>query len=353
MQQRIVLLCVMALALVGAAVVVRAAESEGEVEIELHTGTEVEVSTNSEAPVIIRKPTDAPVMTRAFTTRGGRAAQLETTTLLIDGEPVVRLVRVEGQLAGKNAEVTMHFTSLPKAVRKWLRRFVSGKYKKHDLALITKTPGTGVSGTPLSFSRFDYKGVLIRELSFPKLGVADGVFKVRILYQTADETKNVKAMPIANGVSTVRTQFFKLTLQDKDDKKVKGDKMGVRMAKSVHTLNGFKITRSGGFGKQDTTTLKAHFPASSDPKSVVSDWSNWLTQPNDKKLKDKNPKERKGVLTFYHWTGSSMEQTGGEDARGQLKVLFTLTLNDVTIDKLESGDGIATLKVDSVDMSKN
>ena len=156
------------------------------------------------------------------------------------------------------------------------------------------------------------------------------------------------------------------------------------MGKSAHTVSGFSVTRSGGFGKLDTTTIRVHFPASSGPKAVLNDWSNWLTQP--KGLKYDNPKERKAVLTLYHWSGCSMDRTAGtrvralhchseshcrrltghclvllccvlcrasgDAAAGQLKVLFTLTLNDVTIDKLESGEGVATLKVGSIEMSK-
>jgi len=45
-----------------------------------------------------------------------------------------------------------------------------------------------------------------------------------------------------------------------------------------------------------------------------------------------------------------MDRTAGDAAAGQLKPLFTLQLADVTIDKLESGEGVATLKVDTIDM---
>jgi len=346
--QRTVLaaLCVALVLAVGA----RASEGEVDIELQTHNGAEMEmaVETGAEAPVLIRRPSDPPVMTRAFTARGGRAEQLDSTTLLIDNVAVVRVARVEGQLSGKNAEFTMQLTAMPRAVRKWLRRFITGKYKKHEISIITKTPGTGVPGTPMTFTRFDYKGVLIREVTFPRLGVADGAFKVRVLYQSADEKANVKQRAIADGNSIVRTQFFKLSIGNKDSKQK--DKAGKKMGKSVHTLGPFSITRSGGFGKQDAVHLKAHFPASHGKGSAADAWANWLTQPTA--LKDENPKQRVANLTLYYWSGASMDRTAGDAAAGQLKKLFTLTLNDVTIDKLESGEGVATLKVDSIDMNK-
>jgi len=356
MHRTLRLLCVVLALAVGA----RA--NEGEVDIELQTRSdaemEVEVDTAAEAPVIIRRGGEPPVMTRAFTARGGLAQQLDSTTLLIDDVPVVRVNRVEGQLSGKNAEYTLYLTAMPRPVRQWLRRFVSGKYRKHEISLITKTPGTGVPGKAMTFTRFDYKGVLIRELTFPRLGVADGVFKVRVLYQTSTATNDVKQRAVSEGNSTVRTQFFKLVFGQKEKKKGKKGKaprskaarMGKKLGKSVHTLESFSIVRGGGFGKQDTTHLRAHFPTSHGKGSAADAWANWLTQPPA--LKDDNPKTRNATLTLYYWSGSSMDRTAGDAAAGQLKKLFDLNLNDVTIEKLESGSGLATLKVESIDMSK-
>jgi len=48
-----------------------------------------------------------------------------------------------------------------------------------------------------------------------------------------------------------------------------------------------------------------------------------------------------------------MDATRGAAAAGQLKPLMRWALDSVNIDNLESGDGVAILKVDSLDMPQN
>jgi len=317
------------------------------------------VETETEIPVMIPRATDAPAMVTAFTTRGGKAAALEVTTLLIDGKAASRITRVEGTLSGKNAEFTLTLSSMTKPVRRWLRSFVTGKYKKRALEIITKTPGTGAGSEPkkpLEYTKYSFSGVLIRELQFPAFGVSDGVFKVRVLAQTSDETANVQ--PIALPDSTpVRSQFFKLALasNNKKGKSKGGDKSGARMGKSVYRLDSFSLTRGSGLGKQDTTHITAYFPATSEKKSVMHEWSRWFTKRETTYAGagGTTTQSRDGKLTLYYWSGASMDATAGEAAAGQLRVLFELTLKDVRLDKLEAGDGKATLAADKIEMSKH
>lgn len=360
--QRVVALALLGVGLVLAAASVRASEAEGSVDIELSTDASAGVMVDSEAelagtaPVIIPKAgAPAQLITAAtFRTRGGRAAPIETSVLLIDGKAVARLVRVEGELAGSNAELNLQLNTVPKAVRKWLKRFLTGKFKRNRIGVITRTPGTGVNGSPLTYSRFDYTGVLIREVDVPRLGRADGVLKLRLLYQKSEEKKNVKQRMIAeSGAERLRTEFFKLSLTGADGK---ADKQGTKMAKAVFGIEPFKITRTGGFGKQDATPVAVKFRAASDRSSALNEFSRWYTQPKltdkQKAAKDENPKVRRGTLQLYYWSGASMDATGGPESHGQLKPLLTLQLNDLAIDKLESGDGRATLKADTIDMTK-
>lgn len=352
--QRAVALALAALALV-------ATVAAGSVDIELATDSSAGVMVDSETeltastPVIIPKAgtvAQPQLITAAtFKTRGGRAAPIETSTLLIDGKAVTRLVRVEGELAGTNAELNVQLSTVPKAVRLWLRRFLTGKFKRNAISVITRTPGTGANGVPLAYSRFDYTGVLIRELELPRLGKADGVLKLKLLYQKADETKNVKQQMIAeSGAQKLRSEFFKLALTDADGK---ADKQGTKMGKAVFAVEPVKITRTGGFGKQDPTSVAVRFRAASDKSSALNQFTRWFTQPTLKgKEKGTNPKTRRGTLTLFYWSGASMDATAGPDSHGQLKPLFTLQLNDLTVDKLESGDGRATLKADTIDMTK-
>jgi hypothetical protein len=306
---------------------------------------------------MIPRATDAPALVTAFTTRGGKAAALEVTTLLIDGKAATRITRVEGTLSGKNAEFTLTLSSLTKPVRRWLRSFVSGKYKKRALEIITKTVGTGLGSEPkkpLEYTKYSYSGVLIRELVFPAFGVSDGVFKVRVLCQTSDETGNVQ--PIALPDSTpVRSQFFKLALAS-NDKKGRGiDKSGARMGKSIYKLDSFRVTRGTGLGKQDTTHISAYVPSSTEPKSILHDWTKWYTKRESTYAGagGTTTKSRDGKVTIYYWSGASMDATAGEAAVGQLRVLFELNLKDVKLDKLDAGDGKATLAVGSIEMSKH
>ena len=359
--QRVVALALLALALVAASVSATEAEAEaqGTVDIELSTDASAGVMVDSEAeltagaPVIIpRAGEPARLITAAtFSTRGGRALPIETSVLLLDGKPVVRLLRVEGELAGSNAELNVQLNGVPKALRRWLQRFMSGKFKRHRVSIITRTPGTGTATVPLQYSRYDYKGVLIRELSFPKLGTADGVLRMRWLYQSSKETKNVKQRMIAeSSAARLRSEFFKLQLTDADGK---ADKQGVKMGKAVYAIEPFHITRTGGFGKQSATDVAVRFRAASDKSSALDAYQRWLTQPTVKgteREQNPNPKERRGTLTLYYWSGASMERSAGADAHGQLKVLFTLQLNGLVIDKLESGDGRATLKADNIEI---
>lgn len=338
-----------------------AAVAAGSVDIELATdsGAGLMVDSESEltatAPVMIPRPgtTAQPQLITAatFKTRGGRAAPIETSTLLIDGKAVTRLVRVEGELAGTNAELNLQLNTVPRAVRVWLKRFLTGKFKRNKISVITRTPGTGTATVPLQYSRFDYTGVLIRELQLPRLGKADGVLKLKLLYQKADETKNVRQRMIAeSGSQRLRSEFFKLSLTDADGK---SDKQGKKMGKAVFAVEPIKVTRTGGFGKQDVTSVAVKFRAASDKSSALNEFSRWYTQPTLKgKEKGTNPKTRRGALTLYYWSGASMDATAGPDSHGQLKPLLTLQLNDLTVDKLESGDGRAHLKADSVEITK-
>jgi len=243
-------------------------------------------------------------------------------------------------------------------VRKWIRSFVTGKYKKHKISLITKTPGTGTDGKPTEFSRFAFKGVLIRELSFPSLGVSDGEFKVRVHYQSSDETKKVS--PRAVSESPVRTQFFKLTLKAEEKDNKKSDSDGPKMAQSVYSIDSFSIVRGGGFGKQDTTNIGVSFRASADKSSALSLWDKWFTKRPKASVAalaaapaQTPTKSRDGTLTFYYWTGSSMDRTAGDSAQGQLKKLFTLELKDVTMKSFDSGTGKAVLSVDDIRWPKD
>jgi len=320
--------------------------------------TAVIVDTEAELPVMIPRAGDPPKVVRAFTARGGKAAALETSTLFIDGKAAARVSRTVGDLSGSNKELTFVFGSLPRLVRKWVRGFVTGKYKKHDIELVTKTPGTGVDGKPAQFSRFTYKGVLIREVAFPGLGTADGEFKVRFNYQSSDEKTNVQPRAVAE--SPVRTQFFKLQLKAEEKDKKKKDVDGPTMSSSIYRVDGFSIIRGGGFGKQDPTAINVYFRASSDKSSALPQWTKWFT----KRPKSSTAvlaaapaqpptKSRDGKLTLFYWTGTTMDPTAGEAAQGQLKPLFTLKLSDVTLKSLDSGEGKAVLSVDTIDMPKN
>jgi len=286
---------------------------------------------------------DPPGLTVAatFATKGGAAGALETHTLLLEGEPAVRLLRVDGELNGKNAELTLVTASMPKPMRDWIKSFIAGKYKRRRVSLVTNT-GNGPAPTnqPL-YSRFDYKGVMIREVQFPALGRENGKFHIHLIYQSASETKN---QPPAHMLDVpIRSQFFQFTMKGRDGK----DKEGDRLGKSVYAMEEFSIGRMGGFGKQQSTTLIVTFPTTTDsaPKKedgLLPRWQRWFGR--DRKT------QRHGKLTLYYWTGSSMD-VGAEEARGQLKVLFELHLNDVSITKLDAGDGRATLSAGKVEMS--
>jgi len=274
-----------------------------------------------------------------FSTKGGRAAALETHTLLLDGEPAVRLLHVEGELNGKQSELALITTSMPKRMRNWVKSFIAGKYKKHAVALITKT-GTGPNGKTL-YSRFDYKGVMIREVQFPALGSEGGKFYIHLMYQTATETKHQKPVNMLD--VPVRSQFFKFSLNGTDGK----DKEGAKLGKSVFAIDAFSILRSSGMGKQDATALTLSFPNTVDSSAKKKDgllplWKKWFSK--DKKM------QRSGKLTLYYWTGASMDH-GSESNRGQLKVLFELHLHDIAITKLDSGDGKSVVTAANIDMS--
>jgi len=229
-------------------------------------------------------------------------------------------------------------------MRNWVKSFIAGNYKKHAVSLVTKT-GTGKHGKPV-YSRFDYSGVVIREVQFPALGKEDGKFMIHLLYQKATEKKNVKPVNMLD--VPIRSQFFKFSLGG--GKNATADKDGVKLGKSVFALAPFSIVRGSGMAKQDITSLRVSFPAveHSSPKKkdgILPLWKQWATK--DKK------KSRAGKLTLYYWTGQSMEIGHGAAARGQLKVLFELHLNDVTISRLESGDGKATIAAANIDMSNH
>jgi len=276
-----------------------------------------------------------------FSTEGGTAGALETVTLLLDGEPAVRLVRIEGETNGKNAEMTLVTASMPKPVRDWIRPFIGGKYKRRKVSIVTKT-GTGPEPKkqPL-YSRFDYTGVIIREIQFPALGQENGRFHIRVMYQSATETPKQQAIHMLD--VPVRSEFFKFNLKGSDPK----DKTGERLAKSIFGLDAFTVARSAASGKSESPAFTVAFPATtdSDPKKkdgILPLWQRWFGA--DKQT------TRNGKLTLYYWTGSSME-AGAADARGQLKILFELELKDLSITKLDSGEGRATLSTDHLKMS--
>jgi len=275
-----------------------------------------------------------------FSTKGGAAAALTMHTLLVDGEPAVRLLSVEGEVNGKEGtEITLVTHSMPRRMRKWVKSFITGHYKKHAVALVTNT-GVDKHGKSV-YSRFDYNGVVIKEVQFPALGKEDGKFMIHLLYQKVSEKKNVKPVNMLD--VPVRSQFFKFSLGGG-----KNDTEGAKLGKSVFALAPFSIVRPTGMSKQDGTTLRVSFPAvdHSSPKKkdgILPVWKQWATK--DKK------KSRQGKLTLYYWTGQSMEIGHGAAARGQLKVLFELKLNDVSLSRLETADGKATLSTSTIDMS--
>jgi len=316
------------------------------------------VQTDTDIPVMIPRASDPPALVTAFTARGGKAAQIESSTLVIDGRAAARITRIEGSISGKNSEFTITLGSVPKSVRSWLRSFVSGKYKKRDISIITKTPGTGAGESkPLEFTKYGLSGVLIRELSFPALGVAEGVIKVRVLAQNSEETKNVKPAAVSDAGAIIRSQFFKLALTPtkKDTKNKKKKSVAAAMGKSVYKMDAFSISRGMGFGSMDTTTIGAYFPASSDKKAISHSWAKWYTKRETTFAGNggTTTAPREGKLTLYYWTGSSMDRSAGEAAHGALKVLFELELKDVRLSKLDSGDGKGTLTVGSIKMSKH
>jgi hypothetical protein len=362
----------------------------GAIDIELVNRAE---GVTSEAP--------APV---TFMSQGGKALTpartIDVTTLLLDGEPAVRLVRADGPLNSEGAELTLVTASMPKPLRQWVSEFVRGKYKKHKVSIVARTPGsTNKAGKP-SYSRFDYKGVLIREIELPALGAENGFMKIRIIYQKATEQKGVKSVPMLD--VPFRSQFFKLTLDsNKEDKKAvkkpaaevpkppapgtessakpaaetkptdtkapkkttrrskkqkktakpkaKRDTAGAVMAQSVYKIDSFLITRETGFGRQKSTTLNAWFRPSTSKKSAASQWERWYTG-KAKKMSaeagnDIATSTRNGKLTFYYWSGSNDGR-----ALGQLKTLFELKLSGVKLARLDTGDGHAQLQVDGVQM---
>jgi len=300
---------------------------------------DIDLVTTNEGQLDAEADPQGLTVAATFSTKGGTAAALETHTLLLDGEPAVRLLHVDGELNGKQAELALVTTSMPKRMRNWIKSFIAGKYKKHAVALVTKT-GTGPDGKTL-YSRFDYKGVMIREVQFPALGKEGGKFYVHLMYQSATETKNQKPVNMLD--VPIRSQFFKFSLGGKDGK----DKEGAKLGKSVYAVDTFSIVRSSGMGKQDGSSLTLSFPNTVDTSDKKKDgilpmWKKWFGK--DKKT------ERHGKLTLYYWTGASMDH-GSEASRGQLKVLFELHLNDIAITKLNSGDGKAVVNAGNIDMS--
>jgi hypothetical protein len=299
---------------------------------EVSTGAEGEMETNTDVESELEADPTAPRVVTAYTTPGGAAAPVESTVLLLHDKPAVRLLRVDGEVAGKNQELTLVTTSMPKPMRDWIKSFIAGKYKKRKVSLHIKTAGTGTGKVPTSYSRINYKGVMIKEVQFPALGTENGKFHIKILYQGADEIKNQK--PIGMLDVPVRSQFFQFTMKGRDGK----DKVGAALGKSVSVIAPFTIVRENGWGKQASTSLDMQFPATED---ILPRWRNWFTR--DRK------RERHGKLTLFYWTGSTYDYT--ENGRGQLRVLFELHLNDVSIQRFDTGEGKVTLKAGNIDMS--
>jgi len=309
---------------------------------------DIDLATRNEGEQGVLSDTAATVAgatTTSFVAPGGLAAVFDTTTLLLDSMPACRLLHVDGEYSGKNAEIVLVTASMPKLLRDWVKSFIAGKYKKRKVALVIKT---GVGPAPKKeslYSRFEYKGAMIREVTFPLLGAENGNFRIRLIYQSANEVKGQKPNPMLD--VPVRSQFFQFTMQGKDGK----DKLGHELGRSVTRISPFTIGRSGGFGKQDKTTLRITFPATTTTTGAttavgkiggnVGKWKQWA---------DHRKMERHGKLTLYYWSGTSMDRRS-EAARGQLKVLFELHLNDITLDKLEAADGKANLIAANVDMS--
>jgi len=329
-----VLVALVALLCLSAGVAPRVAATEAE------TAAEVEAEASGEGHIDIDLVTEGEMMsdpaavtsTTQFLTPGGSAAQLESVVLLLSGEAAVRLLRVDGEVTGKNNELTLVMTSMPSAMRRWVQSFIAGKYKKRKVSLVMKTPNTGTKKTPLQHRRIDYKGIMLREVSFPALGSENGQFKIKLVYQESHETGNVRAMGMLD--VPVRSQFFKFTMKGRDGK----DKTGDALGKTVFGLDGFTISRVNGFGKQSATEVALHFPTTAE---TLPQWQQWFTRDQQRK--------RHGKLTLYYWTGASLDNT--EAGRGQLKVLFELHLNDLEITKLDSGEGKAVVKADNIDMS--
>jgi hypothetical protein len=299
-------------------------------------------------------------MTVAFESRSGSAAELKTTTLMIDGKAAARLTRVDGMLSGSNAEVVMVCASLPEGMREWVKSFVSGKYKKRKVSIIAPSSALPTPTAPLpkgakkpkdtGYSEYSYKGALIREVQFPAFGEENGLFKVRVVYQTGTERRNVRSVGMAE--TPVRSQFFHFDLAGADG----SDRIGSLLGKSVFKIDSFSIGREGGFGKQSITTLNVWFAPTSSASAATAGatssldrWQQWYTK-KEKKLSATAGAElgsttRNGRLRMFFWSGSAMEARRGSDAMGQLKPLLELTFKEVTLNKLDSGDGHAVLNV--------
>jgi len=279
---------------------------------------------------------------------GGTARSVEAIWLWLDGEPAARLVRVEGDERLENdkggEDLLLVADSLPPKLLSWIRSFINGKFKKRKVALVLPTKGTGPgTGKPRQYSRWRFSNVLIREVTFPALGSArssrggssGSVFKLKLQYQKVRELTKQRVLPTMAG-QPLRTEFFNLDLSGKDGK----DTDGGDLSTSISSLGSFTVTRGtgSGYGSQSASYVKLTFP----PRARIADaWRKWSTG------KDKGRK-RSGLLQLYHWTGMRYDRS--EEGRGQLRALLALELNDVEIDRIDAGEGTATLKVDSMSM---
>ncbi len=140
---------------------------------------------------------------------------------------------------------------------------------------------------------------------------------------------------------------------DRTDKE-KSEAAAKALGSSVYKIDSFSLTRGQGFGQMDTTHITAYFPSASDKSAPLHHWTRWYTKRVSTFAGNGGTSTvpRDAKLTVYYWTGSSMDLTAGEASHGALKVLFTVDLKEVRIDRLDAGDGRAVMTVGKLEMSK-